>query len=119
MLQPRTPPRVRRFAEPEITSATAVWRSTLAGAGTGHSVRRDYRAHDPRLETFGIVLLAPAFVILTAIILVALLGIFVIWLWIVGMLFAGTVIADLVARRWRRARLFGALDHRALGYPGR
>jgi hypothetical protein len=119
MLQPRTPPRAKRFAEPEITSATAVWRSTLAGTGTPLNGRHVYRAHDPRLEAFGIALLAPAFVILTAIILVALLGIFVIWLCIVGLLFAATGAADLAGRWWRRARLFGALDHRALGYPGR
>jgi hypothetical protein len=116
MLEPHTPPRAKRFAEPEIASASAVWRATLAGIATA---RRDYRAHDPRLETFGIILLAPAFITLTAIILVALLAIFVIWLCIVGVLFAATVAADLARRWWRRARPYGALDHRALGYPGR
>jgi hypothetical protein len=116
MLEPRTPPRAKRFAEPEVTSAAAVWRATLAGIATA---RKDYRAHDPRLEMVGIIVLAPAFVALTAIILVALLGIFVIWLGIVGVLFAATVAADLARRRWRRARPYGALDPRALGLPGR
>jgi hypothetical protein len=116
MLEPRTPPRVKRFAEPEITSASAVWRATLAGIATA---RRDCRAHDPRLETFGIILLAPAFVILTVVILLVLLAIFVIWLGIVGVLFAATVAADVARRLWRRARPYGLLPYRALGYPGR
>jgi hypothetical protein len=119
MAQPRTPPRPKRFAEPEIISPIAVWRSMLAASVTSIESRRAYRAHDPRLETFGIILLAPAFVVLTVAILLVLLAIFVIWLCVVGVLFAGTVIADLVGRRWRRGGLFGALDRRALGYPGR
>ena len=81
--------------------------------------RRAYRSHDPRLEMFGIIVLAPAFVLLTVVILLVLLAIFVMWLCVVGMLFAGTVIADQVGRWWRRGGFFGLLDHRALGYPGR
>jgi hypothetical protein len=118
MAQSRTPPRAKQFAEPEISSAAAVWRSMLAN-GPSLDARRAYRVHDPRLETFGIVLLAPAFVVITAIILLALLAIFVIWLDVVGLLFAATVIGDITGRWWRRARFFGAVDHRALGYPGR
>ena len=57
MSEPRTPPRAKRFAEPEITTASAVWRTTLAGIATA---RQEYRAHDPRLETIGIIVLAPA-----------------------------------------------------------
>ena len=68
---------------------------------------------------FGIILLAPAFAALTVVILLVLLAIFVVWLCIVGALFVCTVIADQVGRRWRRARLFGPLHQRALGYPGR
>jgi hypothetical protein len=116
MWEQRKPPRAKRFAEPEITSAAAVWKATLAGIATA---RRDYPVHDPRLETFGIIVLAPAFVILTVVILLALLAIFVIWLCIVGVLFAATVAADLARRWWRRARPYGTLDPRALGYPGR
>jgi hypothetical protein len=122
MHQPRTPPAkppAKRYAEPEIASAAAVWRATLAVARTPAAAPHRHRPLDPRLETFGIVLLAPVFAAVTAVILVALLAIFVIWLYVVGMLFAGTVTADLVGRWWRRARFDGALDHRALGYPGR
>jgi len=55
----------------------------------------------------------------SVVILLVLLAIFVIWLCVVGVLFAGTVIADLVGRWWRRGGFFGPFDHRALGYPGR
>jgi hypothetical protein len=119
MAEPRTPRRPKRFAEPEIISAIAVWRSMLAASVTSIEQRRAYRSHDPRLETIGSIVLAPAFVVLTVVILLVLLAIFVIWLCVVGVLFAGTVIADLVGR-WRRRRGYlGPLDHRALGYPGR
>ena len=119
MVEPQTPRRPKRCAEPEITSPIAVWRSMLAASVSSIEQRRAYRAHDPRLEMFGIIVLAPAFVVLTVVILLMLLAIFVIWLCVVGVLFAGTVIADLVGRRWRRGGFFGPLDHRALGYPGR
>jgi len=97
----------------------AVWRSMLAASMNSIEQRQAYRVHDPRLEMFGIIVLAPAFVALAAVILMALLAIFVIWLCIVGVLFAGTVIVDLVGRWWRRGGFFGPFDHRALGYPGR
>ena len=115
MVQP-TPRRPKRFAEPEITSPLAAWKSMLAASMNSLETRR---SHDPRLEMFGIIVLAPAFVVLTVVILLVLLAIFVIWLCVVGVLFAGTVIADQVGRWWRRGGFFGPLDHRALGYPGR
>jgi len=119
MVEPRTPRRPKRFAEPEIASPIAVWRSMLAASVSSIEQRRAYRAHDPRLEMFGIIVLAPAFVVLTVVILLVLLAIFVIWLCVVGVLFTGTVIADLVGRWWRRGGFFRPFDHRALGYPGR
>jgi uncharacterized membrane protein len=119
MVEPRMPRRPKRFAEPEIASPKAVWRSMLAASMNSIEKQRAYRSHDPRLEMFGIIVLAPAFVILTVVILLVLLAIFVAWLSVVGVLFAGTVIADLVGRWWRRGGLFGPFDHRALGYPGR
>jgi hypothetical protein len=119
MVEPRTPRRPKRFAEPEIASPIAVWRSMLAASVNSIEKRRAYRPHDPRLEMFGIIVLAPAFVALTVVILLMLLAIFVVWLCVVGVLFACTVIADLVGRGWRRTGFFGPLDHRALGYPGR
>jgi hypothetical protein len=119
MVQPPTPRRPKRFDEPEISSPIAVWKSMLAASVTSIEQRRAYRSYDPRLETIGIIVLAPAFVVLTVVILLVLLAIFVIWLCVVGVLFAGTVITDQVGRWWRRGGFFGALDHRALGYPGR
>jgi hypothetical protein len=119
MVEPQTPRRPKRFAEPEISSPIAVWRSMLAASVSSIEKRRAYRTHDPRLEMFGIIVLAPAFVVLTVVILLMLLAIFVMWLCVVGVLFACTVIADLVGRGWRRAGFVGPLDHRALGYPGR
>lgn len=118
MVQP-TPRRPKRFAEPEITSATAVWQSMLVASVDAVEKHRAKRAYDPRLEMFGIILLAPAFVVLTVLILLGLLAIFVAWLCVVGVLFVGTVVADKVGRWWRRGGLAGGLDHRALGYPGR
>jgi hypothetical protein len=119
MVQSQTPRRPKRFAEPEITSAIAVWRSMLAASVNSIEQRRAGRRYDPRLEMAGIIVLAPAFVVLTVVILLALLAIFVVWLCVVGVLFAGTVIADQVGRWWRRGGFFGPFDHRALGYPGR
>jgi hypothetical protein len=119
MIEPQTPRRPKRFAEPEITSPIAVWRSMLVASVNSVEKRRAHRTHDPRLEMFGIILLAPAFVVLTVAILLVLLAIFVVWLCVVGVLFAATVVADLAGRWWRRAGFFGPLDHRALGYPGR
>ena len=119
MVQPQTPRRPKRFAEPEVASPIAVWRSMLAASMNSIEQHRARRIHDPRLEMFGIIVLAPAFVVLTVVILLVLLAIFVIWLCVVGVLFAATVIADQVGRWWRRAGFFGPLDHRALGYPGR
>jgi hypothetical protein len=119
MVEPQTPRRPKRLAEPEIASPMAVWRSMLAASKNTIEQRRAYRSHDPRLEMIGIIVLAPAFVVLTVVILLMLLAIFVVWLCVVGVLFAATVITDLAGRWWRRGRFFGPLDHRALGYPGR
>jgi hypothetical protein len=119
MVEPHTPRRPKRFAEPEIASPMAVWRSMLAASMNSIEKRRVYRSHDPRLEMFGIIVLAPAFVVLTVVILLVLLAIFVAWLCVVGVLFTATVVADQVGRWWRRGGFFGPFDHRALGYPGR
>jgi hypothetical protein len=119
MVEPRTPRRPKRFAEPEITSPIAAWRSMLAASVVSIEQHRARRSYDPRLETVGIIVLAPAFVALTVVILLVLLAIFVTWLLVVGVLFAGTVIADLGGRWWRRGGFFAPPGHRALGYPGR
>jgi hypothetical protein len=110
----RTPPRATRFVEPEITPPNPGWRSTPALPDPGRA-----RMPGAKLETFGIIVLAPAIIVLSAVILVALLDIFVAWLCVVGVLFAATVLSDLVYRFWRWARPTGALYHRPVGYPGR
>jgi hypothetical protein len=109
----RTPPCAKRFAEPEITPPNFVIAiPRLSGAPSPR------RFHDTRLETFGIMVLAPALVLISIVISFALLGIFVVWLWIIAALFAATVLADLV-HRWRRwARPVG-FHRRSLFYPGR
>ena len=117
MIQPPTPRRPKRYAEPEVASPIAVWRSMLAASMNSIEQRRAHRSYDPRLEMAGIIVLAPAFVALTVVILLVLLAIFVVWLCIVGVLFAGTVVVDLIGRWWRRGG--PSLEHRALGYPGR
>jgi Flp pilus assembly protein TadB len=89
----------------------------LAASVDSIEQRRAHRSYDPRLEMAGIIVLAPAFVALTIVILLALLAIFVVWLGIVGVLFAITVVVDLSGRWWRRGG--PSFDHRALGYPGR
>src|SRR6201998_1010437 len=119
MTQSRLPAPGKRSTEPEIVlpdndpgSTLALWRAILA-------TRRPRRQHDAKIETFGVVLLAPALVGGAGVILIAVLGYFVMWLCFVGWLFAATVIADLAPRWWHRAWPVGALDQRALGYPGR
>jgi hypothetical protein len=115
MVEP-TPRRPKHFAEPEVASPVAVWRSMLAASMNSIEQHRAQRTYDPRLEMAGIIVLAPVFVVLTVVILLALLAVFVVWLGIVGVLFAGTVAVDLVGRWWRRGPSF---EQRALGYPGR
>ena|SRR5579871_6685087 len=117
MVQSPTPRRPKRFAEPEVASPMSVWRSMLTASVHSIEQHRAHRSYDPRLEMAGIIVLAPAFVALTVVILLALLAIFVVWLGIVGVLFAATVIVDLAGRWWRRGG--PSFDHRALGYPGR
>jgi hypothetical protein len=119
MTQSKMPAPRKRFAEPEIIppnndpgSTLALWRAIL-------DTRRPRRTHDARIETFGVVLLAPALVAIAVVIMLALLGYFVMWLCFVGVLFAATVIADVVHHWWHRGSTVGPLGHRALGYPGR
>jgi hypothetical protein len=72
-------------------------------------------------RTFGILLLSPLIVVLTVAILFGLLGIFVLWLTIVGGIVTAIVVSDLVRRSAARLARppVGRLDHRPVGYPGR
>src|SRR5215467_4709226 len=60
MHQPSRPP-ARRYADPEIASAAAVRRATLSAARAPSATAHRQRSLDPRLETFGIVVLAPEY----------------------------------------------------------
>jgi hypothetical protein len=66
-----------------------------------------------------IAILAPAIVLASAAILVALLGIFVAWLIAVGVLVAAIVISDLARRSLRRMTPVGHFNRQAVGIPGR
>jgi hypothetical protein len=52
-----------------------------------------------RFKLFGLLLLAPAILILLALILIALLGIFAVWLAVLGAMAAGLVTFDLLAAK--------------------
>jgi hypothetical protein len=104
-----------RFAEPQVIPPNNDPASTLALRRAILEASRPRRAHKGRSDTVGIVLLTPALVVIAALILLALLGYFVTWLCFVAVLFASTVINDVVHHWWRRAWPLGT--PRALGYP--
>ncbi len=70
---------------------------------------------------FAIALLAPAIVVTSAAILLGLLGIFVLWLFIVAALVAAIVVADITRRSMRRLApsLVAPYGRSAVGVPGR
>jgi hypothetical protein len=68
------------------------------------------------LRPFGILLLAPLIVATSAAILLGLLGIFVVWLLIVGALVAAIVGSDIVQHSMRRLAPAPSLRQRAVGY---
>jgi hypothetical protein len=71
--------------------------------------------HAMPFKLFGIVLLLPAIIILSPPILLVLLGIFVIWLLIVGSMAVSIVMSDLLGRLvWRLRHALRALDHQAI-----
>jgi hypothetical protein len=66
-------------------------------------------------KLFGFLLLLPAIIILSPPILIALLGIFVVWLVIVGSMAVTIVMSDLIGGSiWRLRHALGALDNRAI-----
>jgi hypothetical protein len=71
--------------------------------------------HAIPFKLFGILLLLPAIVILSPPILLVLLGIFVIWLVIVGSMAVSIVMSDLLGGLvWRLRHGLRALDHQAV-----
>lgn len=90
-----------RFDEPELVPPGGTdWRS-------GH-VPRALPAADANVRHalitpwFGICVLAPMIVVLVIAILLALLGIFIMWLTVVGLIMAAIVASDLMRRSIRR-----------------
>ena len=75
------------------------------------------RIHTASWRPFGILLLSPLIVVLTVAILFGLLGIFVLWLTIVGGIVTAIVVSDLVRRSAARLARppVGRLDHRPAG----
>ena len=117
MTPDRKPAMRTQFAEPEIILPNSGPGSTLALRSAILDARRTRRIPDARIETLGVVLSVPVLVVLAAVILLALLGYFVMWLCFVGILFVSTVIADVGHRSWHRA--LPAWVPRALGYSAR
>jgi hypothetical protein len=80
-----------------------------------------HRPHNAGLRPSVILLLTPLWVLITVAILLGLLGIFVLWLAVVGALISAIVATDLgqrFAARLARPPV-GALRHGPVGYPGR
>lgn len=108
------------FDEPEVTPPGGTdWRSGHVPRALPATVANGRQAFIA--SWFGICVLAPAIVIVVIVILLALLGIFIMWLSVVGLIMAAIVASDLVRRslrRWARP-LPGVLDPRAVSYPSR
>jgi len=68
---------------------------------------------------FAMAILVPAFVAITAAILLGLLGVFVVWLCIVAVLVTAIVAADIVHRLMRRLAPTPIAARPAVGVPGR
>ena len=86
--------------------------------------QRSMSAAHPRLTVglrpFALLLLSPLIVLISMAILLGLLGIFVLWLAVVGALITAIVSSDLIRRsaaRFARPPL-GRLERRPVGYPG-
>jgi hypothetical protein len=68
---------------------------------------------------FAMAILVPAFVAITAAILLGLLGVFVVWLCIVAVLVTAIVVADITHRLMRRLAPAPIAARSAVGVPGR
>ena len=93
MTQIKMPPTCKQYVEPEFIPPNSDTGATLALWPAALDLHRTQGAG---IEIFGVFLFAPALVAIAAVILVALLGYFVVWLCFVGVLLAGLVIADRV-----------------------
>jgi hypothetical protein len=77
------------------------------------------RSFAGNMQPLAIALMAPAIVLASAAILMALLGIFVLWLAIVGALVTAIVMSDLARRSARRLAPTPVLRRQAVGMAGR
>jgi hypothetical protein len=70
-------------------------------------------------RSFAMAVLIPPFVAITAAVLLGLLGVFVVWLCIVGVLITAIVATDLTHRLMRRLAPAPIAARSAVGVPGR
>jgi hypothetical protein len=87
---------------------------------TQRSMSAAHRRLTVGLRPFTLLLLSPLIVLVSGAILLGLLGIFVLWLAVVGALITAIVLSDLIRRsaaRFARPPL-GRLERRPVGYPG-
>ena len=92
----------RPQVEPEIIppgAARARWQGSFDRSFDGRATQRIYVA---RLGPFGFAMVALAIAFLAAVILVVLLGAFLIWIPIAGLLLAIAVVSSLLRGRWPR-----------------
>ena len=108
MVQRTVPARVKEFSKPHIIP--------LRRGSDGGPITLPVPPYPPaprrqgtRLRLFALLLLVPAIIMLSALILTALLGIFVVWLAVFGTMAAALVISDLFGG-WRYA--VGVIDQR-------
>jgi hypothetical protein len=111
MIQRATPARDQEFSEQHIIPLRRADCSCPVALQAPADTPATQRRQSARFKPFGILLLAPAILALSALILIALLGIFVVWLAIVTALAAALIISDLIGGL-RRAP--GALDQRPI-----
>jgi hypothetical protein len=98
MIQRSTPPSRELHTEPEIIPPGRADGRSALGLHASVDAHGTHRIYVARLGPFGIILLAVVVAILTAVILILLLGAVLIWIPVVAVLVAATVISGLRRR---------------------
>jgi hypothetical protein len=113
MVQQTKSARDERFSDRRIIPLpVARGKSAVPHTATAAAVRR---SHGIAFRLLGILLLAPAIIVLSPPILMGLLGIFVVWLAIVGTMAVTIVSYDLILMlTWRMRRPLHAVGQRAV-----
>jgi hypothetical protein len=105
--------RGKRFSESQIIPLGRYGKSPAAVMQ--RALEPPARRHALPFKLFGILLLLPAIIVLSPPILIVLLGIFVIWLMIVGSMATAIVMSDLLGgSMWRLRHVLRILDNRAI-----